>query len=248
MFRHPAAKHASATTFHTRRRLPITRCVGDTICCLSSRITLYSRSLCLFLSLFLSLPLFLFLSLSFSLSTQRQALLHIMSNKIKAPDLPGQVTREMLFHLMALARDVSFPDAEMRAICESVTYENINDTIHLLRRLHALKSSSASTGNLSAAQSGATHQPLASVQGFQRPEPEKPALSVARASPEPGAVLCAATFYALCEADRDKLQTLSVFCPFSLAYQQCVHGQMCQLRHICWVSDEGVLEFFETDF
>ncbi|THX15076.1 hypothetical protein D6D13_02360 [Aureobasidium pullulans] len=43
-----------------------------------------------------------------------------------------------------------------------------------------------------------------------------------------GAVLCAETFYSLCEEDRVKLRELSLFCPFTLAYKSCVHGNRCQ--------------------
>ncbi|KAH0334002.1 hypothetical protein KCU81_g9616, partial [Aureobasidium melanogenum] len=54
----------------------------------------------------------------------------------------GPITREMLFQLMVLARDTSFPDAQIRAICDTITQDNAHDSIELLRRLHASQDTS----------------------------------------------------------------------------------------------------------
>ncbi|KAH0359717.1 hypothetical protein KCU65_g9814, partial [Aureobasidium melanogenum] len=53
-------------------------------------------------------------------------------------------------------------------------------------------------------------------------------------SSQPGAVLCADTFYRLCKEDRVKLQRLGTFCPITLNFKKCPHGRACQLKHICW--------------
>lgn len=50
--------------------------------------------------------------------------------------------RDMLFQLMLLARDTSFSDAQIRAICDTVTQENADDSVELLRRLHASQKTS----------------------------------------------------------------------------------------------------------
>ncbi|KAH0148678.1 hypothetical protein KCU67_g11359, partial [Aureobasidium melanogenum] len=58
------------------------------------------------------------------------------------PSAAGPITRETLFQLMVLARDTSFLDAQIRAICDTITQENANDSIELLRRLHASQETS----------------------------------------------------------------------------------------------------------
>ena len=137
---------------------------------------------------------------------------------------PGPITREMLFDLMVLARDTSFPDAHIRAICDTVTQENVGDSVELLRRLHA----SQETALVLAA-------PPSSVQSVASFRSKPQARSFPNASSEAGATLCPDTFYKLCKDDRLKLQRLSAFCPFTLAFQRCPHSDRCQLVHICWV-------------
>jgi hypothetical protein len=137
---------------------------------------------------------------------------------------PGPITREMLFDLMVLARDTSFPDAQIRAICDTVTQDNVGTSIELLRRLHASQDTS-----LVVASKPSPVQSVASVQHKPQIRP------FPNASSEPGAALCAETFYKLCNDDRLKLQRLSAFCPFTLAFRKCPHSDRCQLIHICWV-------------
>lgn len=108
---------------------------------------------------------------------------------------------------MALARDTSLSDDEIRAVAHCVNHRNINEVVDSFRVVHSIKSSFAQSNS--------------------------------RASSEMGAVLCAETFYSLCEEDRVKLRELSLFCPFTLACKSCVHGNRCQLKKICycWVCD-----------
>ncbi|CAD0114546.1 unnamed protein product [Aureobasidium uvarum] len=147
-----------------------------------------------------------------------------MPGIIDPPAPLGPITREMLIQLMTLARDTSFPDAQIRAICDTVTQENVSDSIELLRRLHASQETSLV---LTSAAS-----PVQSISSFESRPQARP---VKRTSSEPGAVLCADTFYRLCKDDRIKLQRLSAFCPFTLVFRKCPHGGGCQLEHICWV-------------
>jgi hypothetical protein len=151
----------------------------------------------------------------------------ISSNMPSATDLfgsPGAITREMLFDLMVLARDTSFPDAQIRVICDTVTQDNINGNVELLRRKHASQNTSLVLVS--------TPSPPQSVTSVQ----SKPyARLLNKTSSEPGAVLCADTFYRLCNDERNKLKRLSVFCPFALSFRRCPHSDRCQLIHICWV-------------
>lgn len=133
----------------------------------------------------------------------------------------GPITREMLFQLMVLARDTSFPDAQIRAICDTITQENANDSIELLRRLHASQDTSLVLASA-----------VGSVKSAAIPRSKPP---LRQSSSEPGAVLCADTFYRLCREDRVKLQRLGTFCPFTVNFRKCPHGRACQLKHICWV-------------
>lgn len=129
-----------------------------------------------------------------------------MSNRTNSTTSPALITRVALFHLMALARDTSLSDDEIRAVAHCVNHRNINEVVDSFRVVHSIKSSFAQSNS--------------------------------RASSEKGAVLCAETFYSLCEEDRVKLRELSLFCPFTLAYKSCVHGNRCQLKDICrWVCD-----------
>lgn len=130
-----------------------------------------------------------------------------MSNRTNSTTSPALITRVALSHLMALARDTSLSDDEIRAVAHCVNHRNINEVVDSFRVVHTIKSSFAQSNS--------------------------------RASPEMGAVLCAETFYSLCEEDRVKLRELSLFCPFTLAYKSCVHGNRCQLKNICycWVCD-----------
>ncbi|KAG9951376.1 hypothetical protein KCU85_g2735, partial [Aureobasidium melanogenum] len=132
----------------------------------------------------------------------------------------GPITREMLFQLMVLARDTSFPDAQIRAICDTITQENANDSIELLRRLHASQDTSLVLASA-----------VGSVKSAAIPRSKPP---LRQSSSEPGAVLCADTFYRLCREDRVKLQRLGTFCPFTVNFRKCPHGRACQLKHICW--------------
>lgn len=118
----------------------------------------------------------------------------------------------------------SFPDAQIQAICDTVTQENVGDSVELLRRLHASQETSLVLA--------APPSPVQSVASF-RSKPQ--ARSFPNASSEAGAMLCAETFYKLCKDDRLKLKRLSGFCPFTLAFQRCPHTDRCQLVHICWV-------------
>lgn len=142
---------------------------------------------------------------------------------------PGPITREMLFQLMLLARDTSFPDAQVRAICDTVTQENANDSIELLRRLQASQETSLVLASAVA--------PM-KIAATPRSKPQLP-----QTSTEPGAVLCADTFYRLCRDDRIKLQRLGTFCPFTLAFRKCLHGRACRLKHICWVWPVALEDF-----
>jgi hypothetical protein len=130
------------------------------------------------------------------------------------------VTKEKLFQLMTLARDASFPNAQIRAICDTLTADNFDNSIDLLRRLHAVPS---------------TPVPPRQPNTIQAVMP-KYATSVRIPNPsEVGAVICARTFYDLCQDDIKKLRCLATFCPFSLASRKCMHGEKCQLEQICWV-------------
>jgi len=138
---------------------------------------------------------------------------------------PGPITREMLFDLMVLARDTSFPDAQIRAICDTITQENVGDSVELLRRLHASQDTSLVVA--------AASSPVQSVVSYESKHKSRPAFFT---STQPGAILCADTFYKLCTEDRVKLKHLSKFCPFTLAFRKCPQSDRCQLIHICWVS------------
>jgi hypothetical protein len=137
---------------------------------------------------------------------------------------PSSITREMLFDLMVLARDTSFPDAQIQAICDTVTQETVGVSVELLRRLHASQDTSLVVA--------ITPSPVQSVASFQS---KYQALPFHDSSSAPGAALCAETFYRLCKDDRNKLQRLGAFCPFTLAFRRCPHSDRCQLIHICWV-------------
>ncbi|CAD0099866.1 unnamed protein product [Aureobasidium mustum] len=143
---------------------------------------------------------------------------------VDASVVPGPITREMLFQLMVLARDTSFPDAQIRAICDTVTQENANDSIELLRRLQASQETSLVLA------SAVAPMKLAAT---PRSKPQLP-----QTSTEPGAVLCADTFYRLCKDDRTKLQRLGTFCPFTLAFRKCPHGLRCRRPASCNFSHE----------
>ncbi|KAH0039251.1 hypothetical protein KCU78_g1337, partial [Aureobasidium melanogenum] len=136
------------------------------------------------------------------------------------PSAAGPITRETLFQLMVLARDTSFLDAQIRAICDTITQENANDSIELLRRLHASQETSLVLASA-----------VGPVESAANPRSKPPSR---QSSCEPGAVLCADTFYRLCKDDHVKLQRLGTFCPFTLSFQKCPHGRACQLKHICW--------------
>jgi hypothetical protein len=137
------------------------------------------------------------------------------------PSAAGPITRETLFELMVLARDTSFLDAQIRAICDTITQENANDSIELLRRLHASQETSLVLASA-----------VGPVKSAANPRSKPPSR---QSSCEPGAVLCADTFYRLCKDDHVKLQRLGTFCPFTLNFRKCPHGRACQLKHICWV-------------
>lgn len=146
------------------------------------------------------------------------------------PFAPGAITREMLFQLMVLARDTSFPDAQIRAICDTITQDNANDSIELLRRLHTSQDTSlVLPPAVGSVKPGATPR--------SKPPPRQ-------SSSEPGAVLCADTFYKLCKEDRVKLQRLGTFCPFTLNFRKCPHGHACQLKHICWVYSAALVALY----
>lgn len=149
---------------------------------------------------------------------------------------PGSITREMLFDLMVLARDTTFPDAQIRAICDTVTQENVGDSVELLRRLHASQDTSVVVA--------ATSSPVQSVVSHE--SKHRPRLLL-RTSSEPGAIICADTFYKLCRDDRAKLNHLSKFCPFTLAFRKCPQSDRCQLIHICWVSQGSFRSVISTD-
>ncbi|CAD0090127.1 unnamed protein product, partial [Aureobasidium vineae] len=133
---------------------------------------------------------------------------------------------------MTLARDTSFPDAQIRAICDTVTQDNVNDFIELLRRLHASQETSLVLATAAS--------PVQSISSF---ESRAQARLVKRTSSEPGAVLCADTFYRLCKDDQNKPQRLSLFCPFTLVFRKCSHGGGCQLEHICWCKRPASCKF-----
>ncbi|KAH0133330.1 hypothetical protein KCU67_g16504, partial [Aureobasidium melanogenum] len=121
---------------------------------------------------------------------------------------------------MVLARDTSLVDAQIRAICDTITQENANGSIELLRRLHASQETSLVLASA-----------VGPVKSAANPRSKPPSR---QSSGEPGAVLCADTFYRLCKDDHVKLQRLGTFCPFILNFRKCPHGRACQLKHICW--------------
>ncbi|KAH0293747.1 hypothetical protein M436DRAFT_62561 [Aureobasidium namibiae CBS 147.97] len=135
----------------------------------------------------------------------------------------GFITRVMLFDLMVLARDTSFPDAQIQAICDTVTQENLGDSVELLRRLHASQDTSLVLAT--------TPSPVQSAANSQTKFQSHPFHD---SSAGPGAALSSATFYRLCKEDRNKLKYLSKFCPFTLAFRKCPQSDRCQLVHICW--------------
>jgi hypothetical protein len=147
-----------------------------------------------------------------------------MPSATDLPDSSGAITREMLFDLMVLACDTSFPDAQIRIICDTVTQDNINGNVELLRRMHASQDTSLVLAS--------TPSPPQSVSSVQSKPYARPLLET---SSEPGAILCADTFYRLCKDERNELKRLSVFCPFTLSFRRCPHSDRCQLIHICWV-------------
>lgn len=136
----------------------------------------------------------------------------------------GHITREMLFDLMILARDTSFPDAQIQANCDTVTQENVGDSVELLRRLHVSQDTSLVLATVPS--------PVQSITNYQS---KSHAYPFHDSSSAPGAALSAATFYRLCKDDRNKLKHLSKFCPFTLAFRKCPQSDKCQLVHICWV-------------
>ena len=148
----------------------------------------------------------------------------------------GHITREMLFDLMVLARDTSFPDAQVLASCDTVTQENVGDSVELLRRLHASQDTSLVVA--------AKPSPVQSVVCHESKHQPRPLL---RISSEPGAIICADTFYKLCRDDRAKLNHLSKLCPFTLAFRKCPQSDRCQLVHICWVSQGSFRSLISTD-
>ena len=130
---------------------------------------------------------------------------------------PGPITRDMLFELMVLARDTSFPDAQIHAICTTVTQDNVGDSVELLRRLHASQDTSLVVAT--------KPSPVQSVVSYESKHHHRP---LVRTSSQPGAVICADTFYKLCRDDRAKLNHLSKFCPFTLAFRKCPQSDRCQ--------------------
>jgi len=140
---------------------------------------------------------------------------------------PGPITRDMLFELMVLARDTSFPDAQIHAICTTVTQDNVGDSVELLRRLHASQDTSLVVAT--------KPSPVQSVVSYESKHHHRP---LVRTSSQPGAVICADTFYKLCRDDRAKLDHLIKFCPFTLAFRKCPQSDECQLIHICWVRSD----------
>ncbi|KAH0352716.1 hypothetical protein KCU83_g3370, partial [Aureobasidium melanogenum] len=144
----------------------------------------------------------------------------------------GLNTRETLFQLMVLARDTSFPDVQIRAICDTITKENANNSIELLRRLHASQETSLVLASA-----------VGPVKIAANPRSKPPSR---QSSCEPGAVLCADTFYRLCKDDHVRLQRLGTFCPLHFEFSKvssrsCMSAEAHLLGHT--VQTAGVLQF-----
>jgi hypothetical protein len=118
----------------------------------------------------------------------------------------GAITREMLFDLMVLARDLALPNAQIHTLCDTITQENASDSVKLLRRLHDSQNTFLAVVSIPL--------PLQSVVSLQNKFHARP---FGNTSSEAGAILCAETFYKHCRDDRLKLKRLMPFYPFALA-------------------------------